>query len=363
MLDEIDKLNADFRGDPASALLEVLDPEQNRAFSDHYLEVDYDLHEVFFITTANNEFEIPDALIDRMEVVRLPGYTPFEKKSIAELFLIPRQVKESGLSDAQVKFTPEAIDTIIARYTREAGVRELDRQIANVCRKIAREVVSKKGKATKRKPLSRDDVFALLGPAPQPEIDPLTKSEPGVGIGLAWTPDGGDTLTIETTLTRGKGELKLTGHLGEVMQESAQAAFTFLRANANRFGVKGDFWKGNDVHVHVPEGAIPKDGPSAGSAITISILSALLQRAAKPGLAVTGEITLRGRVLPVGGVKEKILAAHRAKLTRVLLPQANEKDLVDIPAEVKSELEIVLVKTVDDVLRLALGAGPARKRT
>jgi len=363
MLDEIDKLNADFRGDPASALLEVLDPEQNRAFSDHYLEVDYDLHEVFFITTANNEFEIPDALIDRMEVVRIPGYTPFEKKSIAELFLIPRQVKEAGLTDAQVHFTTEAIDTIIARYTREAGVRELDRQIANVCRKIAREVVSAKGKPAKRKPLSRENIFTLLGPAPQPEIDPLTTSEPGVGIGLAWTPDGGDTLTIETTLTRGKGDLKLTGHLGEVMQESAQAAFTFLRANANRFGVKGDFWKGNDVHVHVPEGAIPKDGPSAGSAITISILSALLKRAAKPGLAVTGEITLRGRVLPVGGVKEKILAAHRAKLTRVLLPQANEKDLVDIPAEVRAELEIVLVKTVDDVLRLALGVGPSRKRT
>ncbi len=362
MLDEIDKLNADFRGDPASALLEVLDPEQNRAFSDHYLEVDFDLHEVFFITTANNEFEIPEALVDRMEVVRIPGYTPYEKKSIAELFLIPRQVKESGLTEAQVKFTPEAIDTLIARYTREAGVRELDRQIANVCRKIAREVVSKKGKAPKRKPLGRDDIFTLLGPAPQLEIDPLTKSEPGVGIGLAWTPDGGDTLTIETTLTRGKGELKLTGHLGEVMQESAQAAFTFLRANAKRFGVKGDFWKGNDVHVHVPEGAIPKDGPSAGSAITISILSALLQRAAKPGLAVTGEITLRGRLLPVGGVKEKILAAHRAKLTRVLLPQANQKDLVDIPAEVLSELEIILVTTLDDVLRIALGAGPARKR-
>jgi ATP-dependent Lon protease len=363
MLDEVDKLNADFRGDPASALLEVLDPEQNRAFSDHYLEVDYDLHEVFFITTANNEYEIPEALLDRMEVVRIPGYTPFEKKSIAELFLIPRQIKESGLAEKHAAFLPEAIDTLITRYTREAGVRELDRQIANVCRKIAREVVSKRGKGAKRKPLTSDDIFTLLGPAPQLETHPLTSTEPGVGIGLAWTPDGGDTLTIETTLTRGKGELKLTGHLGEVMQESAQAAYTFLRANATRFGVKGDFWKTNDVHIHVPEGAIPKDGPSAGSAITISILSALLQRPAKPGVAVTGEITLRGRILPVGGVKEKILAAHRAKLTRVLLPQANEKDLVDIPAEVKSELEIVLVNTLDDVLRLALGAGPARKRS
>jgi len=364
MLDEIDKMNADFRGDPASALLEVLDPEQNRAFSDHYLEVDYDLHEVFFITTANNEFEIPDALLDRMEVVRLPGYTPFEKKSIAELFLIPRQVKESGLSDKQVRFTAEAIDTVIARYTREAGVRELDRQIANVCRKIAREVVSrKKGKAKERAPLSREDILTLLGPATQLEIDPLTRTEPGVGIGLAWTPDGGDTLTIETTLTRGKGELKLTGQLGSVMQESGQAAFTYLRANGSRFGVKGEFWKTHDVHVHVPEGAIPKDGPSAGSAITVSILSALLQRAAKPGLAMTGEITLRGRVLPVGGVKEKVLAAHRAKLKRVLLPKANEKDLVDIPAEVKADVEIVLVSTLDDVVRLALGAGNKPKRT
>ncbi len=359
MLDEIDKLNSDFRGDPASALLEVLDPEQNRAFSDHYLEIDYDLHEVFFVTTANNEFEIPDALIDRMEVVRIPGYTPFEKKRIAELFLVPKQVKESGLDEKKIRFTAEAVDMLIGRYTREAGVRELERQIANVCRKIARETVNQKSRKAKGTIIDPARVGALLGPPPYLDIDPLTQAEVGVGIGLAWTPDGGDTLTIETTLSRGKGELKLTGHLGEIMQESAQASFTYLRANAKKFGVRGDFWKATDVHVHVPEGAIHKDGPSAGSAITVSILSALLDRPPREGVAVTGEITLRGRVLPVGGVKEKLLAAHRAKLRTVLLPRVNEKDLVDIPPEVKKDLEVVLVDKLDEVVRFLL---PARSK-
>jgi ATP-dependent Lon protease len=273
--------------------------------------------------------------------------------------LIPKQIKESGLTEKQISFAPGSIDTLISRYTREAGVRELERQIANICRKVARETVSgkKKKKKSKERAIDSARVGDLLGPPPYLDVDPLTKAEIGVGIGLAWTPDGGDTLTIETTLSRGKGELKLTGHLGEIMQESAQAAYTFLRANGKRFGVRGDFWKVTDVHVHVPEGAIPKDGPSAGTAITVSVLSALLKRVPKSGVAVTGEITLRGRVLPVGGVKEKILAAHRAKLHTVLLPKHNEKDLVDIPPEVRKQLEIVLVENLDDVVRRVLGLG------
>jgi len=361
MLDEIDKLSADFRGDPASALLEVLDPEQNKAFSDHYLEVDYDLHEVFFVTTANSDYDIPEPLLDRMEVVRIPGYTLLEKARIAELFLIPKQMKESGLSDKTIHFERSGLDTLIDRYTREAGVRELDRQIAKVCRKIAYQVVRTNGaKGTKAQRATVDDdrVFKLLGPPPYSEIDPVNKAETGVGIGLAWTQDGGDTLVIETTLSRGKGELKMTGQLGEVMQESAHTAYTYLRANARKLDFTGEFWKTSDIHLHVPEGAIPKDGPSAGTAIAVSILSALRKRSPKSNIAMTGEVTLRGRVLGVGGVKEKVLAAHRAKITTVFLPKSNEKDLEEIPAEIKGDVTFVLVETLDELIRQVF---PARR--
>ncbi len=359
MLDEIDKLSVDFRGDPSSALLEVLDPEQNKAFSDHYLEVDFDLHEVFFITTANSEYDIPEALLDRMEIVRLSGYTTFEKERIAEQFLIPKQLKENGLSEREIRFTTKGLETIIFRYTREAGVRELERQIANLCRKVARKVVdAKQGKAvcvsvtTKR-------VMAMLGPPPYSDVDAEAKPETGVCVGLAWTQDGGDTLVVETSITRGKGELKLTGQMGEVMQESAQAAYTYLREHAKDLGVPTDFWKNRDVHVHVPEGAIPKDGPSAGSAMAVSMLSAMRKRPPMAKLAMTGEITLRGRILAVGGMKEKVLAAHRAGIETVFLPKLNEMELVEVPKEVQGDIRLVFVDTLDEIIRLAF---PARRK-
>ena len=359
MLDEIDKLSVDFRGDPSSALLEVLDPEQNKAFSDHYLEVDFDLHEVFFITTANSEYDILEALLDRMEIVRLPGYTTFEKERIAELFLVPKQIKESGLSERYIQFTSKGLQTIIFRYTREAGVRELERQIANVCRKVARQVVdSKKGKAACVS-VTEKRVMSMLGPPPHSDIDVEAKPDTGVCVGLAWTQDGGDTLVVETSITRGKGELKLTGQMGEVMQESAQAAYTYLREHANDLQVPTDFWKNRDVHVHVPEGAIPKDGPSAGSAIAVSMLSAMRKRPPMAKMAMTGEITLRGRILAVGGMKEKVLAAHRARIETVFLPKLNEKELVEIPKEVRRDVRFIFVDTLDEIIQRAF---PARRR-
>lgn len=355
MLDEIDKMSTDFRGDPSSALLEALDPEQNTNFSDHYMEVDFDLHEVFFITTANNEFDIPEPLLDRMETVRLSGYTPYEKERIAELFLIPKQMKEAGLGKKNVEFTKEGIHFIIRRYTQEAGVRELERQIANVCRKVARRVVSNGRKRT-RLVVGEAQLVELLGPPPYSELKVATQPRPGVAIGLAWTPSGGDILTIETTKMKGKGALTLTGQLGEIMQESAQAAFTYLRAHARELRISGEFWKSSDLHVHVPEGAIPKDGPSAGVTIAVSMLSALRRKAPRANLAMTGEITLQGRVLIVGGVKEKVLAAHRAGITKIILPRENEKDLVDVPAEIKSAIEFAFVESIDDVFREAFPA-------
>ncbi|NUM52931.1 MAG: endopeptidase La [Candidatus Hydrogenedentes bacterium] len=348
ILDEIDKMSMDFRGDPSSALLEVLDPEQNTAFSDHYLEVDFDLHEVFFITTANSEHEIPGPLHDRMEVVRLSGYTSYEKDHIARLFLIPRQMKETGLTEKHIAFDPGGIHTLIQRYTREAGVRELERQIANVCRKVARRVVQN-GKA-KSFLVDEKSVPELLGPHEYSDLRADTEPRPGVAIGLAWTWAGGDILHIETSTMKGKGILTLTGQLGDVMKESAHAAYTYLRSHAKELRIPVDFNKKFDLHVHVPEGAIPKDGPSAGVAMAVSMVSALRNAPPAPQLAMTGEITLRGRVLPVGGIKEKMLAAHRAGIRKVLLPKENEKDLVDVPEEIKKELTIVHVTEVDEVL-------------
>lgn len=358
MLDEVDKMSMDFRGDPSAALLEVLDPEQNHAFSDHYLEVDFDLHEVFFITTANSEYDIPPALHDRMEVVRISGYTSFEKERIASLFLIPKQTKLCGLKKTDVRFTDDGLDTIIERYTREAGVRELERQIANVCRKVARNVVSRKRGKNARKRVDVIDaqrVAALLGPPPYTRFQSDEKPQVGVAVGLAWTAAGGDVLNIETTTMKGKGGLILTGQLGDVMKESAQAAYTYLRGRAKSLGIRTEFHKNMDIHVHVPEGSIQKDGPSAGISIAVSMLSALRNKAPNPSLAMTGEITLRGRVLPVGGIKEKVLAAHRSGIRRVIMPKENEKDLHEVPEEVKKEINLVLVEHVDEVIRTAFG--------
>ena len=350
MLDEIDKMSTDFRGDPSSALLEVLDPEQNKAFSDHYLEVDFDLHEVFWITTANSQYEIPEALLDRLEVVRISGYTPFEKERIAREYLIPKQMTESGLTKKNIAFASGGLQRLIARYTREAGVRELERQIANLCRKVARRMLEKKHKG--KFAVTEKSVVELLGPEEYPEQEIETEPNIGLAIGLAWTWSGGETLHIETSLMPGKGALALTGQLGDVMKESAHAAYTYLRAHARELGIPPKFYENADIHVHVPEGAIPKDGPSAGVCMAVSMLSALRGKPPLDLVAMTGEITLRGRILPVGGVKEKVLAAHRAQIKRVILPRLNEKDLHEVPAEILQELDIVYVSHVDEVFKL-----------
>lgn len=351
MLDEVDKMSMDFRGDPSSALLEVLDPEQNKTYSDHYLEVDFDLSEVFFIATANNEFDIPHALHDRMEVVRLPGYTLHEKERIARLFLIPRQLKECGLRDTDLSIPDKTLDLVIQRYTREAGVRELERQIANLCRKVARRVVTHgRGECIVLNP---DEVIAMLGPPEYSALRAEAIPQVGVAVGMAWTQSGGDILNIETSTMTGKGGLKLTGQLGEVMKESAEAGLTYLRANAKELGIRADFFKNTDLHVHVPEGAIPKDGPSAGVAMVVSMLSALRGKAPQAALAMTGEITLRGRVLPVGGVKEKVLAAHRAGIRHILLPKENEKDFPEIPEEVRNDIVFTLIEQLEEALATA----------
>jgi ATP-dependent Lon protease len=363
MLDEIDKMNVDFRGDPSSALLEVLDPEQNRAFSDHFLEVDFDLHEVFFITTANSEYDIPEPLLDRMEVVNLSGYTPLEKEEIAKLFLIPKQLEASGLTKKNIEFTDAGLDLILHRYTHEAGVRELERQIAALCRKVARGVVADKKKKRVCVSITEERVVDMLGPPPYTDIADQSRPEIGVATGLAWTSAGGDILSIETTTMKGKGNLQLTGQLGEVMQESAHAAYTYLRAHAKELKIASEFWKNADMHIHVPEGAIPKDGPSAGVALTVSMLSALRKKAPTAKVAMTGEITLQGKVLGVGGLKEKMLAAHRAGMTTVLIPKENEKDLIDIPKEVSDHLTFIQVGTIDEALAVVMPAAkPAAKR-
>ena len=360
MLDEIDKLGMDFRGDPSSALLEVLDPEQNHAFSDHFLEVPYDLSRVMFITTANILDPIPPALRDRLEVIDFPGYIEEEKLAIARQFLIPRQLEAHGLTAQQLQFSVEALRTIIREYTYEAGVRNLERSIANICRKVARRVAE--GKRSVQRVTPRQ-VNRLLGPPQYSEWLANEQDEIGVANGLAWSEAGGDVMQVEVSAMEGKGALTLTGQIGEVMQESAQAALTYARSHASDFGLQALDFDKLDLHIHVPEGAIPKDGPSAGVTMATALISALSARPIRHDLAMTGEITLRGRVLPVGGLKEKLMAAHRMHIKTVIFPKRNEKDLADVPRDVQRDLNLVLVERMDEIIKAALlEAQPVRSR-
>jgi ATP-dependent Lon protease len=354
MLDEIDKLGSDFRGDPAAALLEVLDPEQNHAFSDHYLEVNFDLSSVIFIATANTLDTIPPALLDRMEVLEIPGYTREEKLEIAKRHLAPKQVTEHGLTTEQIVFDDETITTIIEQYTREAGVRNLEREVANVIRGIAVKVAESEAYEPKLNP---EKIAELLGPQKFfSEIAERTEV-PGVATGLAWMPSGGDILFIEASQMVGKGNLILTGHLGDVMKESARAALSWVRTHVDELGISPDFEK-VDIHLHVPAGAVSKDGPSAGVAMTVALASLFTGRRVRGDVAMTGEITLRGSVLPVGGIKEKVLAAHRAGIKRVILPDRNRKDLVDIPESVRKDLDLSFVKRIQEALEQTLESVP-----
>jgi ATP-dependent Lon protease len=352
LLDEVDKMSMDFRGDPSAALLEVLDPEQNNTFMDHYLDVEYDLSKVFFITTANVVHTIPQPLQDRMEILRLEGYTEPEKLEIAKRFLLKKQREATGLTAGNMALPDEAIIHIIRHYTREAGVRNLEREIANICRKVARKVV-KEGK-TLQVTVRPEDLQEYLGVIKFRDTKAEERNEVGLATGLAWTEVGGQILNIEVTLMQGKGKLLLTGKLGDVMQESAQAAMSYVRSRASQLGLRADFYRHLDIHVHIPEGAIPKDGPSAGITLATAVASALTKIAVRREVAMTGEITLRGKVLPIGGVKEKLLAAHRAGSRTVILPRDNEKDLADIPATIQQELNIRFVSSMDEVLDLAL---------
>lgn len=351
LLDEVDKLANDFRGDPASALLEVLDPEQNSTFTDHYLEVAFDLSKVMFITTANTTATIPQALLDRMEVIRISGYTEEEKYEIARRHLMPKQLKDHGLSLENLSISDQALRMVISNYTREAGVRNLERNIANLCRKAAKKIVEIK---TKKVSISVNNLDKYLGP-PRFRFDTV-KDEDLVGVvnGLAWTEVGGDTLSVEAIVMKGKGNIQLTGQLGDVMKESAMAGISYIRANAEKFGIDPYFYKDYDIHIHVPEGAIPKDGPSAGVTMATAVISALKNVKVKKDVAMTGEITLRGIVLPVGGIKEKVLAAHRMGIKMIILPEDNKIDLNDIPDRVKKSVEFVFVKKLDEVLERAL---------
>ncbi len=356
MLDEIDKLGHDFRGDPAAALLEVLDPEQNHTFSDHYLEVPFDLSKVMFVATANIMDPIPPALRDRLEVLELPGYTREEKLSISKQFLIPKQLEEHGLSKEKLVFDDAALAEVIDSYTREAGVRNLEREAANVIRAIA--VLVAEGKAQPTETITAERIGDLLGPAKYISEVAERTAEPGVATGLAWTPVGGDILFIESTKMNGKGQLVLTGQLGDVMKESAQAALSFIRSRARWLGLEENFLEKTDIHVHIPAGAIPKDGPSAGVTMFVSMASLLTNKPIRSDVAMTGEITLRGLVLPVGGIKEKFLAAHRAGIKRVILPERNRKDVIDIPEQPRNEIEILYVKRMDELLPLVLTEMP-----
>ncbi len=351
-LDEVDKMSMDFRGDPSSALLEVLDPEQNNKFNDHFLDVDYDLSDILFITTANTLTDIPLPLQDRMEVIRIAGYTEIEKYQIARDYLVPKQVRMNGLSPENVFFSKKAIYSVIRDYTREAGVRNLEREIAAICRKTALDVVKKNqpGKVT----ISSKTVQKHLGPVQYRFAQVEEKNQIGIVTGLAWTAVGGELLCIETVFMPGKGNLIVTGKLGDVMKESARAAVSYVRSRSERLKIDKDFYGENDIHIHVPEGAIPKDGPSAGIAMCTAIVSALTQRPVDRNVAMTGEITLRGRVLPIGGLKEKILAAHRGGIKRVIAPKDNEKDLSEIPAFITKEIDIVFVEHLDEVLQSSL---------
>jgi len=351
MLDEIDKIGTDFRGDPSSALLEALDPEQNKEFSDHYLEVPFDLSKVFFIATGNTLDGIPHALRDRMEIIRFPGYTEEEKFNIAEKYLWPKQLEATGLKDKKLILGKEALKEIINHYTREAGVRDLERNIASVCRKIAKRVAE--GKIIEPE-LTVSRIRRFLGPARYNHTLAEKKDEIGIATGMAWTEVGGEILLIEVALMPGRGALLLTGQLGEVMKESAQAAMTFVKSHYQALGLKENFYKNLDVHIHVPEGAVPKDGPSAGVAMATALVSALTKRPTRRDVAMTGEITLRGRVMEIGGVKEKVLAARRVGIKTVILPKDNRKDLQEIPAEIKKELEFVFIDNLFDGLKVAL---------
>src|SRR6202167_2750583 len=352
MLDEVDKMSMDFRGDPSAALLEVLDPEQNFMFVDHYLDVEYDLSQVFFIATANVLHTIPAALQDRMEVLRLHGYTEPEKVEIAKQYLVRKQRQQTGLTEENVNFTDDALTTIIRGYTREAGVRNLEREIGNICRKVARKVVKEGNKLSAA--ITAENVNEYLGVLKFRDTEANERSEVGLVTGLAWTEVGGSILTTEVATVDGKGKLTLTGKLGDVMQESAQAAMSYVRSRAHRLGLPRDFYRSLDIHVHVPEGAIPKDGPSAGITIATAIASALSKIPVRRDLAMTGEITLRGKVLPIGGLKEKLLAAHRAGIMEVILPADNEKDLAEVPENLRSVMKMRFVNTMDEVLAFAL---------
>ncbi len=351
MLDEIDKVGIDFRGDPTAALLEVLDPEQNFAFVDHYLDIPFDLSKVIFITTANIIDPIPPALKDRMEVIELPGYTEHEKWHIAKQFLVPKQLRENGLSPERLQFSDEALRAIIRDYTREAGVRNLDREISAACRKVARQVAAGSEQSVTVTP---DKLHEYLGAQKFRYELAEEADEIGVATGLAWTQAGGDVIFVEATPVSGKGNLILTGKLGEVMQESARAALTYARSKAASLGIEENFYENKDVHIHVPAGAIPKDGPSAGVTMAVALISALTKRPVSKEVGMTGEITLRGKILPVGGIKEKVLAAHRAGMKKVILPKENEKDLEEVPQEIKEELQFIWAERIDQALEIAL---------
>lgn len=352
LLDEIDKMTTDFRGDPSSALLEVLDPEQNDTFSDHFIEVPFDLSRTFFVTTANNIFNVPKPLADRMEVIQLSSYTEEEKLQIAKQYLVPRQVKNNGLKESQFSISEGAIRKIIRNYTREAGVRNLEREIGSLCRKAAKLIAEKK---RKKVVINETSIVKFLGIEKVRYGKKDDEALEGIANGLAWTEVGGDILQIEVTLLEGKGKLVLTGKLGEVMKESAQIAHSYIRSIAKDLGLDSDIFDRNDIHIHVPEGAIPKDGPSAGITICSALISCLINKSIDVSTAMTGELTLRGRVLAVGGIKEKVLAAHRAGYTRILLPAENEKNLEDIPANIKNKIEFIFVKHMKDVINIILG--------
>jgi ATP-dependent Lon protease len=356
MMDEVDKIGIDFRGDPASALLEVLDPEQNNAFSDHYLNVPFDLSRVMFITTGNLTDPIPSALKDRMEVINLPGYTDLEKLKIARTFLLPRQTEENGISSKWLDISDGAILQVISQYTQEAGLRNLERELASICRKVARKVAEGKKEKTR---INTKNLHSFLGPPPYLPDEEQKRNEVGLATGLAWTETGGEILHVEASTTPGKGSLILTGHLGDVMKESAQAALTYARSKGKSYRILPNTLNNREIHIHVPAGAIPKDGPSAGITMAVAIFSTLTGVPVRKDVAMTGEITLRGRVLPVGGLKEKALAALRNKVKDVIIPYLNKKDLMDLPPYVRKRINFIPVKHMDEVLKIAL----AQKRT